>query len=123
MGKRFRYANSRGFYPQIKNHQLGWWIFIVTDLVSILVFIFFEMLSQIAHKSRKSVALSQSAVFAVLFKQIVVDNGIGGGRFVNPALVEIFCELAVCDDEFEFHKGGDVVVDAHNHGVCPVGVL
>lgn len=59
------------------------------------------MLSQVAHKSRKSVALLQSAaVFAVLFKQIVVDNGIGGGRFVNPALVEIFGKLAVGDNEF-----------------------
>lgn len=80
-------------------------------------------LSQVAHKSRKSVALSQSAVFAALFKQIVVDNGISGGRFVNPALVEIFGKLAVGDNEFELHKGGDVVVDAHDHGVRAVGVL
>lgn len=29
MGRRFRYANSRGLYPQIKNHQLSWWIFIL----------------------------------------------------------------------------------------------
>jgi len=29
MDKRFRYANNRGLYPQIKNHQLGWWIFIL----------------------------------------------------------------------------------------------
>lgn len=64
------------------------------------VYLFFEMLSQIAHKSRKSVALSQSADLAVLFKQIVVDNGIGGGRLVNPALVEIFGKLAVGDNEF-----------------------
>ena len=33
------------------------------------------MLSQVAHKSRKRVSLSQSAaVFAVLFKKVVVDN-------------------------------------------------
>lgn len=60
----------------------------------------FEMLSQVAHKSRKSVALSQSADLAVLFKKIVVNYRIGGGRFVNPALVEIFGKLAVGDNEF-----------------------
>lgn len=68
-------------------------------------------------------ALSQSADLAVLFKKIVVNYRIGGGRFVNPALVEIFGKLAVCDDEFEFHKGGDVVVDAHDHGVRAVRVF
>ena len=26
--KRFRYASNMGLYPEIKNHQLGWWIFI-----------------------------------------------------------------------------------------------
>ena len=82
------------------------------------------MLSRVAHKSRKSVALSQSAaVFAALFKKIVVDNGIGGGRFVNPALVEIFGKLAVGNNEFQLHKGGDVVVDAHDHGVRAVRVF
>ena len=45
-------------------------------------------------------ALSQSADLAVLFKKIVVDNGIGGGSLVNPALVEIFGKLAVGDNEF-----------------------
>ena len=69
-------------------------------------------------------ALAQTVVFiAVLFEQIVVNYRISGGRLVNPTLVEILCELAVCDDEFEFHKGGDVVVDAHNHGVRSVGIL
>lgn len=81
------------------------------------------MLSQVAHKSRKSVALSQSADLAVLFKQIVVDNGIGGGSLVNPALVEIFGKLAVGNNEFQLHKGGDVVVDAHDHGVRAVRVF
>ena len=81
------------------------------------------MLSQVAHKSRKSVALSQSAVLAVLFKKIVVDDGIGCGSLVNPAFVEIFGKLAVGDNEFQLHKGGDVVVDAHDHGVRSVRVL
>lgn len=64
------------------------------------VYLFFEMLSQVAHKSRKSVALSQSVDLAVLFKKVVVDNGIGGGSLVNPALVEIFGKLAVGNNEF-----------------------
>ena len=75
--------------------------FFVTDLVSFWFLFVLSWRLQIAHKSRKSVALSQSAaVFAALFKQIVVDNGIGGGRLVNPALVEIFGKLAVGDNEF-----------------------
>ena len=37
MGKRFRYANNRGLYPQIKNHQLGWWIFILPENYAISV--------------------------------------------------------------------------------------
>lgn len=61
----------------------------------------FEMLSQVAHKGRKSVALSQSAaVFAALFKKIVVNYRIRGGSLVNPTLVEIFGKLAVGDNEF-----------------------
>lgn len=67
--------------------------------------------------------MSQSADLAVLFKQIVVNYRIRGGSLVNPTLVEIFCELTVCDDEFEFHKGGDVVVDAHDYGVRAVRVF
>ena len=34
--------------------------------------------------------------------------------------------MAICDDEFELHNRGDVVVDAHNHGVgavCVFGVV
>ncbi len=26
---RFRAATKGGFYPLMKNHQLGWWIFII----------------------------------------------------------------------------------------------
>ena len=57
------------------------------------------------------------------FYQVVVNERVRGRSLVHPAFVKILCELAVGDDEFEFHKGGDVVVDAHNDGIRSVRVF
>lgn len=59
----------------------------------------------------------------LLFYQIIVNERICRRCLVNPTLVQIFCKLAVGNHEFQFHKGGYVVVDAHNHGVSAVGIF
>ena len=76
---------------------------------------FSKRLSQIARDVRAWLLRRRLLFIVVLFEQIVVNYRIRGGSLVNPTLVEILCELAVCDDEFEFHKGGDVVVDKCSH--------
>ena len=55
--------------------------------------------------------------------KVVVDQRVGCGCFVNPTFVKIFGKLTIGNNKLEFHKSGDVVVDAHNHGVSAVRIF
>ena len=47
-----------------------------------------------------------------------MDEGIGLGCFVNPALIQEFGKLAVGDNEFQFHKSCVFTVDFHKLPPC-----